>query len=236
MAKPGKKYTKSQEQLDRTRQYPVTEALESVKAVAFAGFDETVELVVNLNIDPKKSDQMVRGTVTLPHGTGKKVKVLVFCPADQVEVALKAGADYAGLEELVEKIKGGWVDFDAAVAQKSVMREISSLGKVLGPRGLMPSPKAGTVSDDIAQTIRELKAGKIELKPNKYGVIQVAVGKVSFSVDQLKENILSVISEINKLRPVVVKGKYVKKVFISATMSPSVSLDTLSLGQGVPVG
>ncbi len=236
MAKAGKKYVKAREQVDKSRLYPLPEAVGAVKGVAFAGFDETVELVINLAIDPKKSDQLVRGTVSLPHGTGKKVKVLAFCPADQEEDARAAGADYAGLSDLVEKIKGGWLDFDAAVAEKSVMREISSLGKVLGPRGLMPSPKAGTVTEDIPQTVRELKAGKIEIKTNKYGVIQVAAGKVSFDDEQLAENILCVVSEINKLRPAAVKGKYIKKAFISSSMGPAVPLDTLGLIQGVSAG
>lgn len=236
MGKAGKKYNQARERVDRTRFYPLSEAVEAVKGLAFAGFDETVELVVNLAIDPRKSDQMVRGTVSLPHGTGKKVRVLAFCPADRTSDALEAGADHAGLEDLVEKIKGGWLDFDAAVAEKSVMREISSLGKVLGPRGLMPSPKAGTVTEDLPQTIRELKAGKIEIKTNKYGVIQVAVGKVSFAAEQLAENILCVAGEIVRLRPAAVKGKYLKKAFISASMSPSLQLETATLIQGTPAG
>ncbi len=236
MGKAGKKYNQACERVDRTRFYPLSEAVETVKGLAFAGFDETVELVVNLAIDPKKSDQMVRGTVSLPHGTGKKVRVVAFCPADRASEALEAGADYAGLEDLVEKIKGGWLDFDAAVAEKSVMREISSLGKVLGPRGLMPSPKAGTVTEDLPRTVRELKAGKIEIKTNKYGVIQVAVGKVSFAAEQLAENILCVAGEIVRLRPAAVKGKYLKKAFISASMSPSLPLETATLTQGAPTG
>lgn len=236
MGKAGKKYNKAREGVDRTRFYPLSEAVEAVKKLAFAGFDETVELVINLAIDPRKSDQMVRGTVSLPHGTGKKVRLVAFCSADRVPEALEAGADHAGLEDLVEKIKGGWLDFDAAVAEKSVMRDISSLGKVLGPRGLMPSPKAGTVTEDLPRTVRELKAGKIEIKTNKYGVIQVAVGKVSFAAEQLAENILCVAGEIIRLRPAAVKGKYLKKAFISASMSPSLQLETATLTQGSPTG
>lgn len=236
MAKSGKKYTQARERVDRTRLYPLSEAVEAVKELAFAGFDETVELVVNLAIDPRKSDQMVRGTVSLPHGTGKKIRVAAFCPADRVSEALEAGADYAGLEDLVEKIKGGWLEFDSAVAEKSVMREISSLGKVLGPRGLMPSPKAGTVTEDLARAVRELKAGKIEIKTNKFGVIQVAVGKVSFAAEQLAENILCVAGEIVRLRPAAVKGKYLKKAFISASMTPSLPLETATLSSGVAAG
>jgi large subunit ribosomal protein L1 len=236
MAKTGKQYNQAREKVDASRFYPLSEAVETVKNLAFAGFDETVELIVTLDIDPKKSDQMVRGTVSLPHGTGKKVRVLAFCPADRVDDALAAGADYAGGGDLVEKIKGGWLDFDAAVAEKSIMREISSLGKVLGPRGLMPSPKSGTVTEDLPRTIRELKAGQIEIKTNKGGVIQVAVGKVSFAAGQLAENILCVMGEIIRLRPAAVKGKYVKKAFLCATMSPALALETGSLSQGVAAG
>ncbi len=236
MAKTGKKYNQAHQLVDRSRLYPLAEAVEAVKKLAFAGFDETVEFIVTLDIDPKKSDQMVRGTVSLPHGTGKKVRVLAFCPPDRVDEALSAGADYAGSGDLVEKIKGGWLDFDAAVADKSIMREISSLGKILGPRGLMPSPKAGTVTDDLARTIRELKAGKIEIKTNKGGVIQVAVGKVSFAAEHLVENILGVMEEIVRLRPAAVKGKYVKKAFLCATMTPALALETGTLYRGGATG
>lgn len=236
MGKAGKKYRKAREQVDPARFYPLSEAVATVKKMAYAGFDETVEFIVNLDIDSKKSDQMVRGTVSLPYGTGKKVRVLAFCPADLVSQALESGADYAGSGDLVEKIKGGWLDFDAAVAEKSIMREISSLGKVLGPRGLMPSPKAGTVTEDLPRTIRELKAGKIEIKANKYGDIQVSVGKVSFAAEQLVENILCVIGEIIRLRPAAVKGKYLKKAYICASMTPAISLETTALAGVVPAG
>jgi len=236
MARAGKKYRQARQQVERSQLYPLPEAVEKVKELAFAGFDETVEFIVALDIDPKKSDQMVRGTVSLPHGTGKKVRVLAFCPPDRVEDALAAGADYAGCGDLVEKIKGGWLDFDSAVAEKSVMREISSLGKVLGPRGLMPSPKAGTVTEDLDRTIRELKAGQIEIKTNKGGAIQVAVGKVSFAAEQLAENIRCVMDEIIRLRPAAVKGRYVKRSFICSTMSPALGLEIGTLSRGVTAG
>lgn len=229
MGKTGKKYRAGIELVDPGKLYSLEEALKLLKEIVFARFNETVEFVVSLGIDPRKSEQMVRGTVSLPHGTGKKVKVLAFCKPDQVEEALAAGAEYAGGDDLVKKIKGGWLDFDVAVAEKSMMRDISRLGKILGPRGLMPSPKAGTVTDDIPLAIGELKAGKIEFKSNKYGDIQVALGKISFSPEQLKENILCLYQEIVRLRPAVVKGRYIQKATICASMSPSLNLDVSSL-------
>jgi len=229
MGKSGKKYRAAIEKVDRERLYSLEEALNLLKEIVFAQFNETVEFVVSLGIDPRKSDQMVRGTVSLPHGTGKKVKILAFCGPDKVDDALAAGAEYAGGADLVEKITGGWLDFDVAVAEKSMMRDISRLGKVLGPRGLMPSPKAGTVTDDIPGAINELKAGKIEFKSNKYGDIQVAIGKISFSAEQLRDNILCIYQEILKLRPAVVKGRYVNKTTICSSMSPSLNLDISTL-------
>ncbi len=229
MGKAGKKYRAAIERVEPGRLYSIEEALTLLKEIAFTRFNETVEFIVNLGIDPRKSDQMVRGTVSLPHGTGKKVKILAFCKPDQEEEALAAGAEYAGGADLVEKIKGGWVDFDVAVAEKSMMRDISRLGKILGPRGLMPSPKAGTVTDDIPGAINELKAGKIEFKSNKYGDVQVAIGKIAFSPEQLKENILCLYQEIVRLRPAVVKGRYINKITICASMSPSLTLDVASL-------
>ena len=229
MGKAGKKYRAAIERVEPDRLYPIEEALTLLKEIAFTRFNETVEFIVNLGIDPRKSDQMVRGTVSLPHGTGKEVKILAFCNPEQVDEALAAGAEYAGGADLVEKIKGGWLEFDVAVAEKSMMRDISRLGKILGPRGLMPSPKAGTVTDDIPGAINELKAGKIEFKSNKYGDVQVAIGKIAFSPEQLKENILCLYQEIVRLRPAVVKGRYINKITICASMSPSLTLDIASL-------
>ena len=225
MAKPGKKYRSAGELIDQARSYPPAEAVGLLSRMDHAKFNESVELVLGLGIDPRQSDQMVRGTVALPHGTGKEIKVLAFCSSDLAEDARAAGANYAGGKELVEKIKGGWLDFDVAVAGKDMMREISQLGKVLGPRGLMPSPKAGTVTDDIPKAIKELKAGKIEFKSDKFGNVQVALGKVSFPEKNLVENIESVIREIIRVRPSAVKGKYICRAFISSTMSPSIKLD-----------
>ena len=229
MGKAGKKYKASKERLEKSGPLLLDEAIILLKEIAFARFNETVEFIISLGIDPRKSDQMVRGTVSLPHGTGKKIKVLAFCKPDQVSDALASGADYAGSDDLVEKIKGGWLDFDVAVAEKSMMRDISKLGRILGPRGLMPSPKAGTVTDNIPQAINEVKTGKIEFKANKYGDIQSAVGKISFSPEELKDNILCLYQEIVRIRPAVVKGKYVKKASICASMSPSLEVDIASL-------
>ena len=233
MGKAGKKYKNAWKRVETSRLYSLEDAVNLLKEMLFAQFNETVEFIVSLGIDPKRSDQMVRGTVSLPHGTGKKIKVLVFCASDQVEEAKKAGADYAGGEDLVEKIKGGWLDFDVAVAEKSMMREISRLGKILGPRGLMPSPKAGPVTDNIPPPVGELKAGKIEFKTNKYGDVQTAVGKISFSPEQLIENISCILREIIRLKPAAAKGKYLKKAVICATMSPSLNLDTTLLTQNI---
>ncbi len=226
MSKKGKKYRAAREGVDPSRLYALPEAVGTLKKMVFARFNETVEFVIRLGIAPRHSDQMVRGTVSLPHGTGKTVRVLVFCPPDQVDAAQAAGADFAGGEDLVEKIKGGWLEFDVAVAHKSMMRDISSLGKVLGPRGLMPSPKAGTVTEDVVSAIGEVKAGRIEFKTDKNGNVQVAVGKVSFSEENLVENVQAVIQEIVRLRPPSAKGRYIKKAFICSTMSPAVQLDT----------
>ncbi len=231
MAYHGKKYRAAAAAIDRARLYTLEEGLSALKKSAAAGFDQTVELVMKLGIDPARSDQMVRGTVSLPHGTGKKLRILAFCLPEQAEAVKSAGADFAGGKELAEKIKGGWLDFDVAVAAKEMMREITPLGKILGPRGLMPSPKAGTVSDNLPRTVKEVKAGKIEFKADKFGNIQVAAGKISFPEGSLAENIRAVIREIVRARPPSAKGKYLLQVFISLTMSPSVRLDAGKLAE-----
>lgn len=230
MSGKGKKYRAGSEKIEVGRAYPLTEAVQLLKEIVSARFNETIELVARLGIDPRHSDQLVRGTVTLPHGTGKKIKILVFCKPDSVEEAQAAGADYAGGKELIEKIQGGWVDFDVAVADRSMMRDISRLGRVLGPRGLMPSPKAGTVTDDISRTVQEVKTGKIEFKTEKFGNVQVPVGKASFSETDLTENIQTVMAEIIRLRPAAVKGRYIRKLSLCSTMSPSIQLDSGNLG------
>jgi len=229
MSKKGKKYRAARQAIEPDRLYSLAEAVAELKKLVFAKFNESVELVVRLGVDPRHSDQMVRGTVSLPHGTGKTIRVIAFCGADKVDEAQAAGADLAGSGDLIEKIKGGWTDFDVAVAEKSLMREISPLGKILGPRGLMPSPKAGTVTDDISSAIREVKAGRIEFKCDKFGNVQVVVGKVSFAENDLVENIQTVMREIHRLRPASAKGKYVLKAFISSTMSPAFRLDAAEL-------
>lgn len=229
MARKGKKYQNASERVERSRLYPLSEAVALLKQVVYARFNETVEFILGLGIDPRRSDQMVRGTVSLPHGTGKKVKILVFCKPDLVDEALAAGGDYAGGKEFVEKIKGGWLDFNIAVASKDMMREISQLGKILGPRGLMPSPKAGTVTEDIPRAIGELKAGKIEFKSDKFGNLQVAVGKISFPENKLVENIRALMREITRVRPASLKGKYFQRAYICTTMSPPVKLDITNL-------
>lgn len=231
MAYHGKKYRAAAATVDQTRLYSLEEGISALKSFAAAGFDQTVELVMKLGIDPARADQMVRGTVSLPHGTGKKLRILAFCVPEQIEAAKAAGADFAGGKELVDKIKGGWLEFDVAVAGREMMREITPLGKILGPRGLMPSPKAGTVSDNLPRTVKEVKAGKIEFKADKSGNIQVAAGKISFPEANLAENIRAVLKEILRVRPTSAKGKYLLQVFISLTMSPSVKLDAGKLAE-----
>ncbi|RKY79725.1 50S ribosomal protein L1 [candidate division KSB1 bacterium] len=215
--------------IDRQKAYGLKEAIELVKECATAKFDETVELAVRLNVDPRKADQVVRGTVSLPHGTGKKIKVLVLCKETKEQEANDAGADYVGLEEFIKKIEGGWADVDAIVATPDVMKDVGKLGRVLGPRGLMPNPKAGTVTNDVGEAVKQLKAGRIEYRVDKYGNIHAAVGKASFSVDALGENVRSIMDQIVKARPSAVKGKYVLNIALSSTMGPGVKIDVAEL-------
>lgn len=229
----GKKLIAVKEKVDTTKQYSLEEAIKILKENSFTKFDETIDLAFNLGIDPKKSDQMVRGTVVLPHGIGKKVKVLVFAKGEKEKEALDAGADYVGVEDLVEKIMGGWLDFDKAVATPDVMGVVGKLGKILGPRGLMPNPKLGTVTFDVAKAVKEIKAGKVEYKSEKGGIVHVPIGKVSFDDKKLVENALTVINSILKAKPASSKGKYLKKITISSTMGPGLTIDLASLGKGV---
>ena len=222
----GKKYREASERYDKTTSYPAQEALELVKTLSSAKFDETVEVVYRLGIDPKKADQLVRGTVSLPHGTGKDVRVAVFCPADKEKEATEAGADVVGGKELAEAIAGGReLDFDVAIATPDMMAEVGKLGRVLGPRGLMPNPKAGTVSQDVGKAVAEFKAGKIEYRNDKYGNIHVPVGKVSFGVDQLTGNLASLTAEIEQARPAGAKGRYMEAMSLSSTMGPGIKVD-----------
>ena len=222
--KHGKAYRTVLDKIDRTQEYEIDEALEVLKSLVKANFDHSVDLAVNLGVDPRHADQMVRGTVSLPHGTGKTVRVLVFAKGEQVMEAEEAGADYVGAEDLIEKIKGGWLEFDAVVATPEMMREVGKLGSVLGPRKLMPSPKAGTVTNDISQTVKELKAGKIEFRVEKSGIIHTVVGKLSFGSEQLSENLVAIMEAILRARPAAAKGTYLKKLTISTTMSPGIKL------------
>jgi large subunit ribosomal protein L1 len=225
MKKHGKKYRAALEKIEEGRKYDLQSGVDKVKEISFAKFDETVELTVWLGVDPRKADQLVRGTIVLPHGLGKSKSVLVIAQGDKLREAEEAGADFVGGEDMVTKIKGGWTDFDAVIATPDMMRLVGALGKVLGPRGLMPNPKTGTVTFDVANAIRETKAGKVEYRVDKTGVIHVGVGKVSFESDKLRENAKALLDAVVKAKPATAKGKYVKKVNLASTMSPGVLLD-----------
>ena len=225
MKKHGKKFRAALEKIEAGKKYDLETGVAKVKEIAFAKFDETVELTVWLGVDPRKADQLVRGTIVLPHGLGKSKTVLVIAQGEKVKEAEEAGADFVGGEDLVNKIKGGWTDFDAVIATPDMMRLVGSLGKVLGPRGLMPNPKTGTVTPDVTTAIRETKAGKVEYRVDKTGVIHVGVGKVSFEADKLRDNAKALLEAVVKAKPATAKGKYVKKVNLAATMSPGVLLD-----------
>jgi large subunit ribosomal protein L1 len=229
----GKKLISVKEKIEKEKDYSLEDAIKLVKDSSYVKFDETIDLAVNLGVDPRKSDQMVRGTVVLPHGTGKKVRVVVFAKGEKEKEALDAGADYVGAEDLVEKISKGWLDFDRAVATPDVMGIVGRLGKILGPRGLMPNPKLGTVTFDIERAVKEIKAGKVEYKADKAGIVHVPIGKVSFDTEKLIDNAKVVIGSIIKAKPASSKGKYLKKIFISSTMGPGIAVDSASLGKGV---
>ena len=226
MRKRGKKYTAARAQVGADRSYSIEQAVPLVQKVKYAKFDETVELTLRLGVDPKHADQMVRGTVVLPHGLGKTKRVLAIAGGDKQREAQDAGADIVGGEELVEKIMGGWTDFDAVVATPDMMRAVGRLGKVLGPRGLMPNPKTGTVSPDIGKAVREIKAGKVEFRVDKTGIIHAPVGKISFASDALAGNTHALVDSIVKAKPAAAKGKYMKSVTLSSTMGPGVRIDT----------
>lgn len=222
----GKKYQEAASSYDKQNRYSATEAVELVKSFASANFDETVEVVYNLGIDPRNADQLVRGTVSLPNGTGKVVRVAVFCSPDKEKEAEEAGADIVGGKELVEAIQGGRdLDFDVAVATPDMMSEVGKLGRLLGPRGLMPNPKAGTVTDDVAKAVTEFKGGRIEYRNDRHGNVHARVGKISFEADQLVENLAALTAEIMRNRPAGSKGRYLRGVTISSTMGPGVKID-----------
>lgn len=227
MAKRGKKYNEAAKQVEHGAKYAVPEAVKRLKQAHFAKFNETVDLQIRLGVDPRNADQQVRGTVVLPHGTGKSVRVVVFAKGDQAEAATKAGAEEVGAEDLVEKIKGGWTEFDAAVATPDMMRIVSQVAKVLGPRGLMPNPKAGTVTPNVAQVIKELKAGKVEYRLDRQAIVHCSVGKINFEEGQLVENITTLLDALQKAKPASSKGTYMKSISLSSTMSPGIALTYL---------
>ena len=223
---PGKQYQTARKQ-EEAREYPLDEAVSLIKKIKFAKFDETVEVHMRLGVDPKHADQMVRGTVVMPNGLGKSKKVLVIAGGDKQREATEAGADFVGGEDMVQKIQSeGWTDFDAVVATPDMMRSVGKLGKILGPRGLMPNPKTGTVTMDVVKAVREVKAGKVEFRVDKTGIIHAPVGKVSFEATKLSENAASLITAVIKAKPAVAKGKYVRNTTICSTMGPGVSVDT----------
>lgn len=225
----SKKMSAVKSKIDLDKDYSIEEAIELVKENAFAKFDETVDIAVNLGVDPKKSDQMVRGTIVLPYGTGKSVRVLVFAKGEKEKEAKDAGADHIGAEDLVERIQQGWLEFDKAVATPDLMGLVGKLGKILGPRGLMPNPKLGTVTFDIAKAVKEIKAGKVEYKVEKAGIVHIPVGKVSFDKEKLLENAKAILKSVMKAKPATSKGKYIKKITLSSTMGPGVKVDVARL-------
>ncbi|MEN8118968.1 MAG: 50S ribosomal protein L1 [Bacteroidota bacterium] len=229
MAKLNKNNKLALEKLEKGKQYSLEEASSLVKDITFTKFDASVDINVRLGVDPRKANQMVRGVVSLPHGTGKDKKVLVLCTPDKEEEAKEAGADHVGLDEYVQKIKGGWTDIDVVITMPSVMAKVGQLGRVLGPRGLMPNPKSGTVTMDIGNAVKEVKQGKIDFKVDKYGIIHTSIGKVSFTADKIQENAREFLNTINKLKPTSAKGTYMKSVYLSSTMSPGIQVDVKSI-------
>jgi large subunit ribosomal protein L1 len=229
MGRISKKRKEVLAKYDLAKPYTLTEACDMVKSISTTKFDASVDISVRLGVDPRKANQMVRGTVALPHGTGKDVRVLVLCTPDKEAEAKAAGAEFVGLDDFIEKIKGGWTDIDVIITMPSVMGKVGALGRVLGPRGLMPNPKTGTVTMEVGKAVEEVKAGKIDFKVDKYGNIHSAIGKVSFDGDKIRENAFELISQLNKLKPSAAKGTYIKSVFISSTMSPSIQIDAKSV-------
>ncbi|CAI8175543.1 MAG: 50S ribosomal protein L1 [Flavobacteriaceae bacterium] len=225
MAKLTKKQKEALSKIDKNKLYSIEEGSALVKEITNSKFDASVDIAVRLGVDPRKANQMVRGVVTLPHGTGKDVKVLALVTPDKEAEATAAGADYVGLDEYLDKIKSGWTDVDVIITMPSVMGKLGPLGRVLGPRGLMPNPKTGTVTMDVAKAVTEVKAGKIDFKVDKTGIVHAAIGKVSFSADKIADNAKELLDTLNKLKPTAAKGVYVKSIYMSSTMSPSVQLD-----------
>ena len=229
MSKLTKNQKNAYAKVEPNKAYKLAEAAALLKEITFTKFDASVDIDVRLGVDPRKANQMVRGVVTLPHGTGKTVRVLVLCTPEKEEEAKAAGADYVGLDEYVEKIKGGWTDVDVIITTPNVMGKVGALGRILGPRGLMPNPKTGTVTMDVAKTVSEVKAGKIDFKVDKFGIVHTSIGKVSFSPEQIVDNANEFLSMIMKLKPSAAKGSYVKSIYLSSTMSPGLQIDAKSV-------
>ena len=229
MAKLTKKQKEANAKLDNTKSYNVSDASALIKEITNVKFDASVDLAIRLGVDPRKANQMVRGVVTLPHGTGKDVKVLALVTPDKEAEATAAGADFVGLDEYLQKIKGGWTDVDVIITMPSVMGKLGPLGRVLGPRGLMPNPKTGTVTMDVAKAVKDVKAGKIDFKVDKTGIVHAAIGKTSFDADKIADNANELLQTIVKLKPTTAKGTYIKSIFMSSTMSPSVAVDYKSV-------
>lgn len=229
MSKLTKNKKLALEKVENGKAYTIEEAAQLVKEITFTKFDASVDMDVRLGVDPRKANQMVRGVVTLPHGTGKEIRVLVLCTPDKVEEAKAAGADYVGLDEYIEKLKSGWTDIDIIITMPAIMGKIGALGRILGPRGLMPNPKSGTVTVEIGKAVQEVKQGKIDFKVDKFGIVHSSIGKVNFDVEKIRDNAREFMNVINKLKPSSAKGTYVKSVFLSSTMSPGIKLDLKSL-------
>ena len=229
MSKLTKNKKLALEKIEDGRAYTIEEAAQLVKEITFTKFDASVDIDVRLGVDPRKANQMVRGVVTLPHGTGKDIRVLVLCTPDKVEEAKAAGADYVGLDEYIEKLKSGWTDIDIIITMPAIMGKIGALGRILGPRGLMPNPKSGTVTMEIGKAVKEVKHGKIDFKVDKFGIVHTSIGKVNFEAEKIMDNAREFMATIQKLKPSSAKGTYVKSVFLSSTMSPGIKLDLKSL-------
>lgn len=229
MSKLTKNKKLALEKIEDGKVYTIEEAAQLVKEITFTKFDASVDIDVRLGVDPRKANQMVRGVVTLPHGTGKEIRVLVLCTPDKVEEAKAAGADYVGLDEYIEKLKSGWTDIDIIITMPAIMGKIGALGRILGPRGLMPNPKSGTVTMEIGKAVQEVKQGKIDFKVDKFGIVHTSIGKVNFDAEKIKDNAREFMATIQKLKPSSAKGTYVKSVFLSSTMSPGIKLDLKSL-------
>jgi len=228
VAKHGKKYRQAVEKVE-ARPYGLAEAVQVAKENAYAKFDETVEVALRLGVDPKHADQMVRGTVVLPHGTGKKVRVLVFASGEQIKEAEEAGADFVGGDDLANQIQGGWLDFDAVVSTPDMMKVVGRLGRVLGPRGMMPNPKSGTVTFEVGKAVQEIKGGRVEFRVDKAGIIHAPVGKASFEAEHLKDNTMALVAAVNRSRPATAKGKYIRAASLSTTMGPGIRVDESTL-------